>query len=310
MPGGGSSIFTDASRYEAGLGGMLDLLVLRPRQFQARLTWVELPHLRLLHAQEASARIAYTRLPPELAFVTFPTQRDALLICSGVELQFGELMFHSRGEHLHQRTTGGACWGAISLSPEPLARFAHALADCNLVTPDVSQVMRPKPADRQRLLRLHAEAARIAERDLRHIAHREVAHALDQELMLALVRGLTGGSALTAGETIRRRSKISVGLEALFAVHPDRPLCLREISRAIGVSQQALRTDCTRLLGMSVERYQRLRRLRSAHRELARVSAAANGDLIVQRYGFADIHQFATEYCKAYGAVPTVTGRN
>jgi hypothetical protein len=97
MPGGGSSIYTEAGQYAASFGDMFDLLVLHPRQFHARLTWVELPNLRLLRAQEASSRIAYLRLPPELVFVTFPTQLSASLICGGVEKGVRDEMYRTSG---------------------------------------------------------------------------------------------------------------------------------------------------------------------------------------------------------------------
>jgi len=105
MPGSGSSIFSDADGYQATLQDMLDLLVLRPRDFHARLTWVEFPYLQLLRAQEASARVACVRLPPQQVFVTFLTQQGPPLIYSGIELKYGDVIMHSRGEHGHQRTT-------------------------------------------------------------------------------------------------------------------------------------------------------------------------------------------------------------
>jgi AraC-like DNA-binding protein len=309
MPGGGSSIFTDPGGYEASLGGMLDLLVLRPRQFHARLTWVELPQLRLLRAQEAAARIAYLRLPPEQVFVTFPTQQDAFLICGGATLRFGDLMFHARGEHLHQRTTGATHWGAISLPPDSLAKFARALADRDLVPPDVGRVMRPQPADCRRLLRLHAEAIRIAERDLRQIAHREVARALDQDLMLALVSSLTRGAVRQDGEAGRSPGALSAALEALLAVHRDRMLRMREVCDAVGLSEPALRTDCAKLLGIGLKQYQRLRRLAHVDAELMHTHPATNADLLVQRYGFPDVHRFVTDYWKAFGEMPSIGAR-
>ena len=86
MPASGSSIFTDADGYQGSLRDILDLLVLQPRDFHARLTWVELPNLRLLRAHETSARVAYVRLPPEQAFVTFLTQKGLSLIYTGLPL--------------------------------------------------------------------------------------------------------------------------------------------------------------------------------------------------------------------------------
>ena len=116
MPGSGSSVFTDADGYQASLQDMLDLLALRPRDFRARLTWVDLRSLYLLRAQEHARRVAYVTLPPEQVFVTFPTRRDATLITSGTELRFGDVVFHSLGERLHQRTTAAGHWGSISLT--------------------------------------------------------------------------------------------------------------------------------------------------------------------------------------------------
>jgi hypothetical protein len=72
----GSGVFTDTDGYQASLQDMLDLLTLRPREFGARLIWVDLPSLRLLRAQEDAPRVAYVTLPAEDVFVTFATRRD------------------------------------------------------------------------------------------------------------------------------------------------------------------------------------------------------------------------------------------
>ena len=81
MPVSGSSVFTDADGYQASLVDMLDLLVLQPPDFRARLTWVELPVLHLLRAQESSSRIAYMTLRPERVFVIFPTRQELSVDC-------------------------------------------------------------------------------------------------------------------------------------------------------------------------------------------------------------------------------------
>lgn len=45
MPAGGSSICTDSDGYQASVQDILDLVVLQPRNFHARLTWADLPSL-------------------------------------------------------------------------------------------------------------------------------------------------------------------------------------------------------------------------------------------------------------------------
>jgi AraC-like DNA-binding protein len=311
MPSSGSSIFTDADGYQASLRDMFDLLVERPRGFQARLTWVELPHLRLLRAHEASARVAYLTLPQELVFVTFPAERGSLLICGGATMQFGDVMFHSRGEHLHQRTTGASRWGAISLTPASLLDFGRALLGKDVVSPPCGRVLRLGPAEQRRLLRLHTQAARLAERDLGRMGHTEIARALEQDLVLALLGCLAADSGRGVTRPGRRGSDILLRLETVLSADPGRLRRTQDICDAIGTSPQTLRVACKQRLGMSPGRYQRLRRLKLVRAELIRSAATrASVDDIMRRYWFADIHRFVTEYWNAYGEMPPIPPRD
>ena len=109
MPASGSSIFTDADGYQASLRDLLDLLVLRPRDFHARLSWVELLHLHLLYAEEAASRLAYVTLPSEQVFIIFPTRQDSLLIAGGTGRASEGRFQDKRGVCETRRT--GAWWG-------------------------------------------------------------------------------------------------------------------------------------------------------------------------------------------------------
>ena len=79
MPASGSTIFTDADGYQASLRDIYDLLVLDPREFRARLTWVKMPNISLLRAREDLSRVAYVTFPQERAFVVFHWNRIRLL---------------------------------------------------------------------------------------------------------------------------------------------------------------------------------------------------------------------------------------
>jgi AraC-like DNA-binding protein len=307
MPGGGYSIFTDADGYQASLQDMLDLLTLRPREFRARLIWVDLPSLRLLRAQEDAPRVAYVTLPTEDVFVTFATRRDLPLIVGGTELKFGDVMFHSRGDRLHQRTIAAGHWASIALSPTSLMAFGRTIAGQDVAAPPVSQILRPRPADRQQLLRLHMQAGRIAETDLNRISHREIARALEQDLILALITCLTSGEVRADGAARRRQANALVRFEEALAAHPYRPQRMADVCRAISVSERALRACCARLLGMSPGRYQRLRRLKRVRTELKCANpATVSSTEMMERYGFADFHRFVAEYWNTYGEMPPV----
>jgi AraC-like DNA-binding protein len=275
------------------------------------LTWVELPSLHLLRAQEASARLAYLRLPPGKIFVTFLTQKGLPLICSGAELQFGDIMFHSRGERGHQRTTARTRWGCVSLTPASLLTFGETIAGRSLVPPPSGCIIRPISTDLHQLLRLHAQAGRIAETNLARIGHKEVVRAMEQDLIFALVKCLATCEIHEDQPTRRHQAAVLVQLEAVLAANPFRILRTRELCSAIGVSEQTLRASCARVLGMTADRYQRLRRLKLVRTELMATNrAAANVAEVISRYGFADLHRFVTEYWDAYGEMPPIPPRD
>jgi AraC-like DNA-binding protein len=310
MPTSGSVIFSDADDYQAKLGEAFDFLVVPRRGFYARLTQVELPHLHLLRAQEALPHVAYVSLPPEYAFVTFLTRRGAPLVCDGVDLAFGQMMFHSHGEHFHQRTTEASQWGFVSLTPASLMSFGRALAGRDLDAPSVGRILQPVSADWTRLLRLHAEAGRIAETKLNHIRHPEVARALEQELIWALVTCLTSDGRRVAPAVKRADSETLARLEEVRAAHPAIPLPTKDVCSAVCVSQDTLRASCLRVLGMDAGRYLHLRRLELVRMALLRADpATASITEITQRYGFASPLHFAEDYVDAYGEAPTMPAR-
>src|SRR5271155_5356311 len=118
----GTTKFTDADAYQASIrGAEFNLVFSCQRDFEARLTWVELRHLRLLRAQENLPRVAHISLMPALAFVAFPIRHEPPQIYNGIELQPGEIVFHGLGESMHLRTRGPSRWGSIAVAPAHLA---------------------------------------------------------------------------------------------------------------------------------------------------------------------------------------------
>jgi AraC-like DNA-binding protein len=307
----GSSMFADADGYAAAMQDVLDLLVLRPLDFRARVNWIEFSKLYLLRAHETSARVAFLSLPANRVFVTFPTQRGSVLLAGGAVLPFGDILVHRQGDRLHQRTTGSCHWGYISLSQDSLNQLARMVTGHHLAPPRRNRTLRPSPEDRRRLLRLHAQAWRLAETDLALVDHPEIVRALEQDLTLALVSCLSSGEPQADRVILHHQAAMLAQFEALLAEQPCRQIPVSDICDKIGVSDARFRAACTSLLGMSPGRYQRLRRLKSLRNELTRVDPrTSNGIEVVKRHGFADFHRFLAEYWHTYGELPPLPPRH
>jgi hypothetical protein len=185
-------------------------------------------------------------------------------------------VFHSPGERMHQRTTGASEWAFISVAPEYLAKYGKAIAD-HIPAP-IGQVLRPPAFTAARLRRLHAKACRLAATKTDIIAHREVARALEQDLLHALVNCLTADNANHAVIT-RHHTNIMVRFEEVLDAHSDQQLSLPKLCAAIGVSDRVLRICCAEMVGMSPSQYNRLRlrcvaRMRQAFRGLRPVTGS------------------------------------
>ena len=188
MPGGGTHTFLEPYQYEASLGqAQIEAVILPLSKFKARLTSAKLHYLQVLRCEEEIPRIAYVQLAQGLSFVTFPTGPGPLPVWRGREMQAGDIMFHSRGERLHQWISGPSLWNVIAMDPAQFEYFARALSGTPFSSPSEGRVLQPSPRHFARLRRLHAQICRLAETKSKILSHSEVARAMEQGLIQALV---------------------------------------------------------------------------------------------------------------------------
>ena len=310
MPGSGTSTFIDPDDYQASLRqARLDLLVTGRGAFKASLTWATLHHLDLLRGEEDLPRIGYVSLATALVFVGFAGRTDPPMVWGGVELQAEDIIVHGQGERFHQRTTGPCSWSLIGLVPEYLQRYGEALSGKALSPLAVARILRPAARDAARLRRLHAQACRLAETRPKVLAHPEVARAIEQGLIHALVTCLAA-KARDDGVARRRHTKVMVRFEEVLAERSNRQLYLPELCALIGVSERTLRSCCAEFLGISPSRYMLLRRLKAVRLALRDSDlATASVAEIAGGYGFTELGRFAGAYQTAFGESPSTTLR-
>src|SRR6516164_1461351 len=309
MPGGGTRTFLEPDYYEASLRqAQIEAVIVPQAKFRARITWVELHHSQVLRCEEDSPRIAYVQLTRELAFVTFPGGSEPLPVWRGREMQAGDIMFHSRGERLHQSTPGRSVWNVIAMDPAQLEHYGWALSGAPFSLPPEGRALQPSARLAARLRRLHAQACRLAETKSKILSHSEVARAIEQGLIEALVTCLTTASGRTEGYAKRHHTRIMVRFEEVLAEHLGRPLRMPQLCDLIVVSDRTLRSCCAEFLGITPTQYVLLRRLKEVRRALRdadpdKVKVAE----VAHRFGFAQLGRFAGRYRAIFGETPSTT---
>jgi AraC-like DNA-binding protein len=309
MPGGGTRTFLDPDHYEASLRQAQIEAVIVPRgKFGARLTWAELHHLQVVRCEEDAPRVAYVQLAPRLAFATFPADAGAMPVWGGREMQAGAIMFHGRGERLHQSTPGSFVWNVIAVDPAQLERYGRALSGKPFSTPAEGRVLRPSRRVTARLQRLHAQICRLAETKSKMLSHSEVARAMEQALIEALVICVTTANARIDDYANRHHERIMIRFEEVLAERLSRPLNMPELCELIVVSDRTLRSCCAEFLCMSPTQYVVLRRLKEVRRALwdADPGKVKVGE-IAHRFGFTQLGRFAGTYRATFGENPSAT---
>jgi AraC-like DNA-binding protein len=309
MADSGTAVFANPDAYQAGIGdASVKLIVTAGGDFNARLTWLNLRRLHVLRAYENLPRIAFISLPPAQAFISFRTVARPSFMYGGISLQLGDVVFHGCRERTHQRTNGESQWGLISLPPEQLAACGEALTGSKITQPIAGRALRPSRGARTGLLRLHSKVCRLAETSSKPIANPEVARALEQELLYALINCLAADSANINPKPSLHHADIMVRFEDALTAHRMPQLNVPTLCAAIGVPERTLRVCCAEFLGMSPSRYFLMRRLNMARSALQRADpASASVAGIARVHQFAELGRFAATYSAVFGELPSTT---
>jgi AraC-like DNA-binding protein len=232
------------------------------------------------------------------------------MFAGGLEMRPTNILRHSLADSYHQRSSGPASCGAMSLPIEDMITIGGAMAGVDLTPPRDTLLITPPPAAMARLQRLHAAAGELAENAPEIIANPEAARGLEHALIEALVGCLAHGESRENSLAQGHHGIVMRRFRRLVEESPEEPLYIPDICKAIRVSERALRVCCQEHLGMGPKRYLLLRRMGLARRALrhAALDAASVTD-IATRFGFWQLGRFAAEYQSLFGEAPSATLR-
>jgi AraC-like DNA-binding protein len=299
--------FCDPDGYEAGFGDAgIKLTITGSGDFTARLIRLKLQDLEVRCCNESLPRVAYVSLPPGQMFVSFPVGTAAALISDGFALRNGDFVLHSG--RTHQRSNGACQWGTISLSSERLAGCSRALTGQAIASPGAAKILRPPRADVSRFQYLFAQACLLAESKHKLIERPEVARALEQEMLHAIVNCLIADEVRDSSKTRYQHADVMVRFEETLDRCINQKLSMPALCTELGVPQRTLRMCCAEFLGVSPTRYLLLRRLNRVRWALRRANPSTTSVAeIARRYQFLELGRFAVTYRTTFGELPSVT---
>jgi AraC-like DNA-binding protein len=311
MIGCGTNTFSEPDDYRMNVPELKVELVMTGRDdFRVDLTWLKTDRLKLARVVESAPRVAFLSLAPARVYVSFPLHGDPRPVWNGVPVGRGEIVLHGCGESFHQLTFGSTRWGLISLAPEQFRAYSRMLSGRELIPPKAAKFLRPPQGAARGFLRLHKQACDLVRSRPDLMAHREVARALEQDLIHALVNVLAIDEPRSSAATRQRHADIMVRFERVLAMQDGRQPSVAELCAAVGVPERTLRMCCAEFVGRSPVNYARLRRLNLVRSVLLRSDPATSSIATIARdYGFSEPGRFATTYRTLFGEAPSTTLR-
>jgi AraC-like DNA-binding protein len=303
--------FTDPDHYHAAIRNLVTGVVTARGDYRARLTRVDFDRVWLHRNGEELARVLHYTPSGQRATILFPTdQHHSPLYASGREILDGEITFLGYASPSHFRSLAQCHWGTISLPIDDIAASGEAILGRELTAPRLTRHFRPPVSLLSRLRNTHEAASRLAQVTPDILTKPEVARAIEQGLIYAMVGLLGATETIEVGQVNRTHAAAMRRLEEVLEASADDTLYIAELSAAAGVSDRTLRMICQAHLGMSPMRYLQLRRMHLARRAL-RVAdpAATTVTEVATSYGFWELGRFSVAYRSVFGETPSATLR-
>jgi len=312
MPSSTVRRFTDPVEYFTGIRNLQIVGLVQQRgAFRAESTCIDLQRLFAYRADENLPRIM--KVTPSgkrvgIVFATAPCQPTMHL--NGIEISQNQIAIIGLDWEWYFRSFAPCEWGSVSLTPEDLAVAGKIIIGRELAPPTFAHSLAPRPPALLRLRELHEAASHLAKTAPDILAKIEVARAMEQALVEAVVFCLADGQDRDARNVQRSRARVMRRVEEVLMANPDEPLYMAELAAQVGTSYWTLRECCLTYLGMSPKHYLWLRRMHLAHRALRSADPETKTITeIASDYGFWELGRFSVAYRSLFGESPSAALR-
>jgi AraC family transcriptional regulator, ethanolamine operon transcriptional activator len=299
---------TDIDAHALAQGGwQLRYEQLSEGAFHGRLHRVTLPGLTLLREDTRPAVRQRGRLSPEAYGFAMPLADGPDLFFNGQRVPAHAVMC-GRGDDIDMITPADFTLMAIVAERsllEPLwERMYHKPLAAWLERQLVLRTTAVK-ADALRALHLTAldQAGALALRQ----PEAQTLRQLRDEILIEWIEALPAQVDTRGLDTLQRRKRLVDQACELMLARSDEPLSILEVCSQVGISRRKLNYCFHDVLGTTPVKYLRAVRLNGVRRDLKRAAPAQTVQDIATRWGFWHLSQFAQDYRRLFGELPSAT---
>jgi AraC-like DNA-binding protein len=312
MPSSAVRTFTDPDAYFAGIRNLpIDGLITERGKFRAVTTLIDLHRLQMGRFDEELPRIMRVTPSGSRSLVLFATDPSPpAMLANAIDISQDQIAMFGLHWPYYLRSSAASGWGTMSLVPEDLGAAGRAIIGRELTPPSFMLPIRPPIPSLSRLLQLHEATGHLAKTAPDILAKPEVARAIEEALVEAMVFCLAADYSEEVRNVHRHRARVMRRLEDTLAAKSGETLYMAELCAAVGATYWTLRDCCLEYLGVSPKRYLWMRRMNLAR--LALWSADPEKTTVTEiatNYGFWELGRFSVAYRSLFGEPPSAALR-
>lgn len=299
--------FDDLTAFYSGWDGRFEQL--STGRFEGELQVVRGPTVRAMSVEYNQAILARGAASPGQCTVYTVTPRNALGIWQGRRLAPGRLVVHGPGGSTDHRSARTGRSSGLSLPADTLLRAARILrpAERDFRLPSWEALSPPPEVAAklnrhiERLLELRtAGPAALASPDFQRF---------EQDCIRAAVAGIfPAETRWRGGLTLSGRTQLLRRADEFLRARLADPIGSIDLCAEFGISDRTLRLAFHERFGVGPMTYFRMLRLNAARREFKR-SPATSVVVVARGHGFQHLGNFAADYRRAFGELPSETLR-
>jgi len=319
-PAAASSAFSEVvfttdmdSHAQAQGGWQLRYEQLSGGPFSGRLHRVVLPGLTLLREDTAPALRQRGGLSPQAYGFAMALQDSPDLFFNGQRVPHSAIMC-GRGDDVDMTTPASFSLIAIVVERELLdplwQRMYHKPLAAWLERQLVLQTSVAKAAALRDLhLATLDQAGALALRlpEVQTAAQMQTLRQLRDEILIEWIEALPARVDTSALDSLQRRKRLVDQACELMLSRGDEPLSVLEVCSQVGISRRKLNYCFQDVLGTTPVKYLRAVRLNGVRRDLRAAAAGETVQDIATRWGFWHLSQFAQDYRRLFGELPSAT---
>ena len=287
----------------------LDFCQLDRGRFRAELLQVGINTSLITHARFNRNLDQHGSPPPGLWTFALLTEQSSPLLWRGREVSTNTLLIYHPGSEIDAVSKQGFDVFTLSFSETSLNNAARILG-----LPDIADLIGDSdstPVDFLKmgelghlLLSLIHEVKENPSSPVQNI----LTGKLENELLNYLLQCLASSRCIKDKSSYRKRDRALKQIRDYMKICPDEHLTVQGLCRVTDVSIRTLEYVFLERFGVSPKKYLKAHCLNGVRRELCRTHAGVTRiSDVANRWGFWHMGQFAADYCRLFGELPSET---